>query len=132
MPVSILFCNDLPKVACDLPKTIPTNKILRVKKMPEEVTICFEMKLLKSDIPVQNKAEEVWRDNIWKQILQMRNLDDKITLDNENNFFNKILKEDFHADINNLKSAIASTICVKALEKIETPLKSANVLVAIS
>ena len=100
--------------------------------MPEEVTICFEMKLLKSDIPVQNKAEEVWRDNIWKQILQMRNLDDKITLDNENNFFNKILKEDFHADINNLKSAIASTICVKALEKIETPLKSANVLVTAS
>lgn len=108
MPVSILFCSDLPK---NIPK-----KTVRVKKMePTEVTICFEIKVLKTDIPVQSKEEEVWRDNMWKQILKMQNIDNKIPMDHTNNFFNNILKEDFKADVTDLKSAIASTICIEAL-----------------
>jgi hypothetical protein len=107
MPVAILNCNSLPKI---FPK-----KTIRVKKMePSEVTICFEMKLSKSDIPVQGKAEELWRDDVWKEILALQNLEDKIPIDNEDGFLNKILKEDFKADIKDLKGALASAICVKA------------------
>lgn len=80
-----------------------------------ETTICFEMKLLKSDIPVQNKEEEVWRDDVWKEILALQNLEDKIPIDNEDGFLNKILKEDFKADVNALKGALASAVCLKAL-----------------
>ena len=82
---------------------------------PTEVTICFEIKVLKTDIPVQNKEEEVWRDNIWKQIIKMQNIDNKIPMDHTNKFFDNILKEDFKADVTDLKSAIASTICIEAL-----------------
>jgi hypothetical protein len=110
MPLATLFCTDFPKV-------MPQKKTTRVKKMePSEVTICFEMKLLKSDIPVQNKEEELWRNNIWKQILALQNLEDKIPIDNEDGFLNKILKEDFKADVKDLKGALASAICVKAME----------------
>lgn len=83
--------------------------------MPDQTTICFEMKLSKSDIPVQNKEEEKWRDDVWKQILALQNLEDKIPIDNEDGFLNKILLEDFHADIKDLKGALASAVCVKAL-----------------
>ena len=108
MPVAILNCNNIPK-------NIPTKKTIRVKKMPDQTTICFEMKLSKSDIPVQNKEEEKWRDDVWKQILALQNLEDKIPIDNEDGFLNKILLEDFHADIKDLKGALASAVCVKAL-----------------
>ena len=111
MPLATLFCTDLPKV-------MPKKKTIRVKKMDScaksEVTICFEMKLSKSDIPVQGKAEELWRDDVWKEILALQNLEDKIPIDNEDGFLNKILKEDFKADIKDLKGALASAICVKA------------------
>jgi hypothetical protein len=108
MPVAILNCNSLPKI---FPK-----KTIRVKKMEQsEVTICFEMKLSKSDIPVQNKEEEKWRDDVWKQILGLQNIDNKIPIDNEDGFLNKILVEDFHADVKDLKGALASAVCVKAL-----------------
>lgn len=93
---------------------MPKKKTIRVKKMQEEVTICFEMKLSKSDIPVQGKAEKLWRDDVWKEILALQNLEDKIPIDNEDGFLNKILKEDFKADIKDLKGALASAICVKA------------------
>lgn len=110
MPVAILNCNNLPK-------NILAKKTIRVKKMPEplETTICFEMKLKKLDIPVSNKEEEVWRDTVWKQILGLQNIDNKIPIDNEDGFLNKILLEDFHADIKDLKGALASAVCVKAL-----------------
>jgi hypothetical protein len=94
---------------------MPAKKTIRVKKMPDQTTICFEMKLSKSDIPVQNKEEEKWRDDVWKQILGLQNIDNKIPIDNEDGFLNKILLEDFHADIKDLKGALASAVCVKAL-----------------
>lgn len=109
MPLAVLFCPDSPKI-------MPTKKTVRIKQKmePSEVTICFEMTLSKSDIPVQGKAEELWRDQVWKEILALQNLEDKIPIDNEDGFLNKILKEDFKADIKDLKGALASAICVKA------------------
>ena len=89
---------------------------------PSEVTICFEMKLSKSDIPVQNDEEKKWRDNVWKNILALQNIDNKILIDNDDGFLNKILVEDFHADVKDLKGALASAVCVKALTvNMETP-----------
>jgi hypothetical protein len=116
MPLVSLFCDPLPK-------TMP-KKTFRIKQKmePTEVTICFEMKLSKSDIPVQNDEEKKWRDNVWKKVLSLQNIDNKILIDNDDGFLNKILVEDFHADVKDLKGALASAVCVKALTvNMETP-----------
>jgi hypothetical protein len=110
MPLVSLFCDSLPKV-------MPQKKNFRIKQKmePTEVTIFFEMKHSKSDIPVQNDEEKKWRDNVWKKILSLQNIDNKIPIDNNDGFLNKILVEDFHADVKDLKGALASAVCVKAL-----------------
>jgi len=116
MPVSNLFCSDLPK-------TIPTNKIIRVKKMPEvkEIVICFTVRLTKEQIPVQNKEEEQWRDGVYAQLTKMRNTNDLVMLNGNDPFYDKILKEDYNCSAASIFNSIKTYACIKALEEAEAP-----------
>tara|TARA_R110000868_G_scaffold331052_2_gene592049 strand:+ start:255 stop:587 length:333 start_codon:yes stop_codon:yes gene_type:complete len=57
----------------------------------ESITITYTLKLTKDRID-EDSTDLTWRDNVWKSLLMMKNVDDEVIIDS-GSYMNETLKE---------------------------------------
>ena len=79
----------------------------------ESVTITYTLKVTKNRID-EDTTDPTWRENVWKALLAMRNLDDEVIID-PGSYTNETLKEFANTSAQDVNMAFVAEAVTRAM-----------------